>query len=117
MFDKINLNRELVGVFKFPNNEDRFFPVLLLLPLFRLLNAAMPVFFSLTLYSYPLVYAPMFLPIYLIMKERMLSLQEAGMTFKDFWLFLPLAVAVGLALGWGEYNVCLLYTFPSPSDS
>lgn len=86
-------------------NEDRIFPVLLLLPLFRLLNAAMPVFFSLTLYSYPLVYAPMFLPIYLIMKERMLSLQEAGMTFKDFWLFLPLAVAVGLALGWGEYNV------------
>lgn len=86
-------------------NEDRIFPVMLLLPLFRLLNAAMPVFFSLTLYSYPLVYAPMFLPIYLIMKERMLSLQEAGMTFKDFWLFLPLAVAVGLALGWGEYNV------------
>jgi uncharacterized protein len=84
---------------------DRIFPILLLLPLFRLLNAAMPVFFSLTLYSYPLVYAPMFLPIYQIMKERMLSFQEAGMTFKDFWLFLPLAVAVGLALGWGEYNV------------
>lgn len=86
-------------------NEDRVFPILLLLPLFRLLNAAMPVFFSLTLYSYPLVYAPMFLPIYLILKERMISFQEAGLTFKDFWLFLPLAVGVGLSLGWGEYNV------------
>ena len=88
----------LIAIYK----EDRIFPVLLLLPLFRLLNAAMPVFFSLTIYSYPLVYAPMFLPIYQIMKDKMLSRQEAGMTFNGFWFFLPLAVAVGLALGWGE---------------
>jgi membrane protease YdiL (CAAX protease family) len=86
-------------------NEDRIFPVLLLLPLFRLLNAAMPVFFSLTLYSYPLVYAPMFLPIYLILKEGTITPQEAGLTFKNFWVFLPLAVAVGLGLGWGEHYV------------
>jgi membrane protease YdiL (CAAX protease family) len=85
--------------------EDRIFPILMLLPLFRLLNAAMPVFFNLTLYSYSMVYAPMFLPIYLIMKERMLSRAEAGLTFKDFWFFLPLALAVGMALGWGEYNI------------
>jgi membrane protease YdiL (CAAX protease family) len=85
--------------------DKRIFPILLLLPLFRLLNAAMPVFFNLTLYSYSLVYAPMFLPIYFIMKEKLLSREEAGMTFKNFWLFLPLAVAVGMALGFGEYNI------------
>lgn len=85
--------------------ENKIFAILMLLPLFRLLNAAMPVFFNLTLYSYPLVYAPMFLPIYLIIKDGILSRSEAGITFKGFWFYLPLAVAVGFALGWGEYNV------------
>lgn len=85
--------------------ENRAYPALMLLPLFRLLNIAMPVFFQLTLYSYPLVYAPMFLPIYFIMKERIFSLEETGITAKGFWFFLPLALAVGFALGWGEYQV------------
>ncbi len=85
--------------------ENRIFPALMLMPLFRLLNIAMPVFFQLTLYSYPLVYAPMFLPIYLLLKERMFSRSEVGITAKDFWFFLPLAVAVGFSLGWGEYQV------------
>lgn len=85
--------------------ENRIYPALMLLPLFRLLNIAMPVFFQLTLYSYPLVYAPMFLPIYIIMKERMFSWSEVGITAKGFWFFLPLAIAVGFAVGWGEYQV------------
>ena len=58
--------------------DNKIFAILMLLPLFRLLNAAMPVFFNLTLYSYPLVYAPMFLPMFLIMKEGILSRSEAG---------------------------------------
>jgi uncharacterized protein len=85
--------------------DNRIFPVLMLLPLFRLLNAAMPVFFNLTLYSYSLVYAPMFLPICIIMKKKLLSGQEVGITFKNFWNYIPLAIAVGMALGWGEYEV------------
>jgi CAAX amino terminal protease family. len=85
--------------------NNRIYPILMLLPLFRLLNVAMPIFFQLTLYSYSMVYAPMFIPIYFIMKEGLLSRTEAGITFKGFWFFLPLAVAVGFILGWGEENV------------
>jgi membrane protease YdiL (CAAX protease family) len=85
--------------------NNRIYPVLMLLPLFRLLNVAMPVFFNLTLYSYPLVYAPMFIPIYFILKENMVSRSEAGLTFKGFWFYLPLALSLGFALGWGEYFI------------
>jgi membrane protease YdiL (CAAX protease family) len=84
---------------------DRAHQALMLLPLFRLINAAIPVFFELTLYSYALVYAPMFLPIYLIIKSRRFSRDETGMVFRGFWRFSPLAVIVGLLLGWGEYYV------------
>lgn len=87
----------------FVNN--RTYPALMLLPLFRLLNVAMPVFFHLTLYSYALVYAPMFIPIYLILKEKFITHEEAGLTFERFWFYLPLALSMGLALGWGEYLI------------
>ncbi|MDD4161425.1 MAG: CPBP family intramembrane metalloprotease [Methanothrix sp.] len=47
----------------------------------------------------------MFIPIYFILKEGFVSRSEAGLTFKGFWFYLPLAISVGFALGWGEYNV------------
>jgi membrane protease YdiL (CAAX protease family) len=84
---------------------DRTNQALMLLPLFRLINAVIPTFFQLTLYSYALVYAPMFLPIYLILKNRSFSREEIGVTFKNFWRYLPVAVVTGILLGCGEYFV------------
>jgi uncharacterized protein len=52
-----------------------------------------------------LIYAPMFIPIYIILKQGIISRSEAGLTWKDFWFYLPLAVAIGFALGWVEHNV------------
>jgi uncharacterized protein len=92
-------------ILSFAYVSNRIYPALMLLPLFRLLNVAMPVFFQLTLYSYPLIYAPMFIPIYFILKQGLISRSEAGLTWKGFWFYLPLALAVGFALGWGEHNV------------
>lgn len=85
--------------------NNKIYPALMLLPLFRLLNVAMPVFFNLTLYSYSLVYAPMFIPIFFVLKENFLGRSEAGLTFKGFWFYLPLAISLGFALGLGEYHV------------
>lgn len=85
--------------------NNRIYPALMLLPLFRLLNVAMPIFFNLTLYSYTMVYAPMFIPIYILVKDGFISRSEAGLTFKGFLHYLPLAISTGFALGWGEYNV------------
>ncbi|OPY53320.1 MAG: CAAX amino terminal protease self- immunity [Methanosaeta sp. PtaU1.Bin112] len=85
--------------------SNRIYPALMLLPLFRLINVAMPVFFNLTLYSYSMVYAPMFIPIFLLVKDGFISRSEAGVTFRGFLYYFPLAIAIGSALGWGEYYV------------
>jgi membrane protease YdiL (CAAX protease family) len=85
--------------------QNRAYPILMLLPLFRLSNLAMPVFFHLTIYSFPLIYAPMFLPIYLIIKEKSLSREEMGLTLRGIHYYVPLGIAVGMVLGWGEYSV------------
>jgi membrane protease YdiL (CAAX protease family) len=85
--------------------ENKEYPVLMLLPLFRLLNLAMPVFFNLTLYSFPLVYAPMFLPMYLIIKNGSFSRAELGLTLHGIYYYIPLGIAVGMLVGYGEYLV------------
>jgi uncharacterized protein len=85
--------------------ENEVYPVLMLLPLFRILNLTMPVFFNLTLYSFPLVYAPMFFPMYLIIKNKTLSRKELGLTLRGIHYYAPLGIAIGILLGWGEYSL------------
>jgi uncharacterized protein len=65
----------------------------------------MPVFFNLTFYSFPLVYAPMFLPMYLIIKNKTLSREELGLTLHGIHYYAPFGIATGMPLGWGEYSL------------
>jgi CAAX protease family protein len=102
IIDSLNLTMLILSAIFTVN---RLYVALMLLPLFRLLNAAMPVFFHLTLYSYAFVYLPMFVPIYLIMKDGIFSKYEAGITVENFWSYVPLALALGFVIGWGEYQI------------
>lgn len=85
--------------------EDRSYQALMLLPLFRLLNIAMPVFFKLTLYSYPLIYAPMFIPMFYLLKGGGFSRAELGLSSHIPWSGIPMALGLGLIVGYGEYNI------------
>lgn len=85
--------------------EDRTYQALMLLPLFRLLNIAMPVFFNLTLYTYAMIYAPMYISMFLLLRSRTFKSAELGLSSENLKLYLPLGAAVGLLLGWGEYQV------------
>jgi len=85
--------------------EDRAYLALILIPLFRLLNISMPVFFSLTLYTFALIYAPMLIPINLVWRSGKFSNVELGLKGKNQSFYLPVAVGLGLILGWIEYSI------------
>lgn len=51
-------------------SEASTFQVFALVPVFRLVNLGMPVFFELTLYWFPFVYAPLFPAMYLLVRTR-----------------------------------------------
>lgn len=85
--------------------DDRALQALILLPLFRCLNVAIPTFFNLTLYSYALVYLIMLPPIFLIIKSRKYSHKELGFNMRNLPLYLFLGTTIGLLLGWIEYQV------------
>jgi membrane protease YdiL (CAAX protease family) len=76
-----------------------------LLPLFRILNTAMPIFFTQTLYIFPLVYGPIFISMYSVAKNQNFTKQELGISFEKLHIYLPASVIVGLALGKIEYNI------------
>ncbi len=74
-----------------------------LLPLLRLVNLSMPIFFELTLYTYIFIYSPLLIPIYVILKNKNYTLEQIGFT-KPHLSYLPLAVIIGFIIGFGEYN-------------
>lgn len=96
----------LVGCVLAPLRFDHDLPMLqvfALVPVFRLVNLGMPVFFELTIYWFPLIYGPLIPAIYLIGKaENPISL-SAG--WKAALLALPLAVPFSAALGAVEYSI------------
>ncbi len=78
--------------------------VLIMLPILRLINISMPVFFETTLYLYFFIYAPLAIPIYILIRHQRFTLKELGVTFKNLHIYLPLSLLIGLMIAMGEYN-------------
>lgn len=73
-----------------------------LVPLFRLVNLGMPVFFELTLYWFPLIYGPLLPAVYLLGRSQDAVDIRIGWTAL---LALPLALALSWALAEIEYTI------------
>lgn len=77
----------------------------ILLSLLRILNLSMPVFFEMTLYSYVFIYAPLLIPIYVLVKDQGLDWGYLGMRKAIRYYELPLALLVGLIIAVGEFMI------------
>lgn len=78
---------------------------LALLPLFRILNTTMPIFFTQTLYVFPLVYGPIFISMYYVAKNQKFTRQELGISFEKLHIYLPASIILGMVLGKIEFNI------------
>ncbi|RXA21941.1 CPBP family intramembrane metalloprotease [Methanosarcina sp. MSH10X1] len=92
------------------------YQALMFLPLLRLINLTMPVFFDTKLYSFAFIYAPLAVPIAIVVTYQQLTREDVGLTFRKIGLYLPLSVLIGFVLGMGEYIVIQpKYIIPSIS--
>ncbi|ADE35651.1 CPBP family intramembrane glutamic endopeptidase [Methanohalophilus mahii] len=101
------LGLPLAAIF-FDNREITMaFQALMLLPLLRLVNISMPIFFETTLYVFVFIYAPLIIPVYLVAKEQDFTLSLRG--FRDvnrMWLvYIFLAILVAILIAQGEYAI------------
>lgn len=82
--------------------------VLTMLPILRLVNISMPVFFGTTLYLYLFIYAPLAIPLYIIVRHQRFTMEELGLTLKNLYIYIPLGLLVGYLIGLGEYNTIVV---------
>ncbi|MDQ1252636.1 MAG: protease family protein [Euryarchaeota archaeon] len=78
---------------------------LMLLPILRLVNLSMPIFFKTTLYTFIFVYSPLVASLAVIIIHQRTSLEEIGITKKHFLTYMILSVPLGFLLGLGEYLI------------
>lgn len=77
---------------------------LTLLIILRMINLSMPPFFS-GLLQYPLIYGIMFVPIYLTIKNQNISNKELGINFSRLYIYIPIAVIIGIITAMAEYRI------------
>ena len=78
----------------------------LLLPLqIRIINLAMPQFFTITLLSFPLVYGVIFISIYYVCRQQNITAQEIGIDFRRWYIYLPAALLIGTAMAMLEFQI------------
>ncbi len=81
----------------------RIYQALMLLPILRLVNLSMPVFFNTTLYTFVFVYAPLLVPLGIIVMSQRSSFERIGITAKNLPAYIVLSIPLGFLLGLGEY--------------
>jgi membrane protease YdiL (CAAX protease family) len=82
---------------------NRIHQALMLLPVLRLVNLSMPVFITTTLYTFIFIYAPLAIPVAVIIMHQQSSLKEIGITSKHIVGYIILSIPLGFLLGLGEY--------------
>jgi len=78
---------------------------MLLLIQMRILNLAMPQFFTTKLLWYPLVYGVMFISIYYVTKQQNITSKDIGIDFNRWYLYIPLALLIAAAMAMLEFKI------------
>ena len=84
---------------------NKIYQALMLLPVLRLINLSMPIFFDTTLYTFVFIYGPLAIPLAVIVVHQRNSLEQIGITLKHIIPYMLLSVPLGFLLGLGEYLI------------
>lgn len=98
----------LSSIFVKENEVRNICKVFLLLPILRLVNFSIPSFSEIPLLYFMFIYAPMVIPLVIIIINQQFTSEKLGLSFKqinikDGWYYLPASILIGLILGEVEY--------------
>lgn len=81
----------------------KIYQALMLLPILRLINLSMPIFFETTLYTFIFIYGTLAIPVAGVIIHQRYSLKQIGISMKNIKTYMVLSIPLSLALGLGEY--------------
>jgi uncharacterized protein len=93
----------LSNVFIKDSDIYRIYQAIMLLPILRLINLSMPIFFKTTLYTFLFIYGTLAIPVAVIIIHQRASLEQIGISMKNIGFFMVLSIPLGFLLGLGEY--------------
>lgn len=91
----------------FVKNEEiqKTYQALILLPILRLVDLSMPVFYDVKLYNLIFIYGLLVIPVSIAATNQGFTRTQLGITFKKIWIYIPLSIVLGLLIGAGEYLI------------
>jgi uncharacterized protein len=91
----------------FIKNEaiQKTYQALMLLPILRMVQLSIPVFYETTLYSLVFIYSLLAIPAIIAVTHQEFSSKELGITLKRIWIYFPSSILIGLLLAEGEYLI------------
>lgn len=95
----------LATIYVSDTNLFKPYQAMMLLPLLRLVNISMPIFFEMTMYLYIFIYAPLIIPVFILAVHQRFTFEQIGFTFNYWKLIIPVSVTVGYAIALGEYYI------------
>ncbi|MGB9940837.1 lysostaphin resistance A-like protein [Methanosarcina sp.] len=95
----------LSKIFVKDSEVQKIHQALVLLPILRLINLSMPVFFETTLYTFIFVYGALAIPVAVIILHQRHSPEQIGISIKNIGAYMVLSIPLGLVLGLGEYLI------------
>jgi len=81
------------------------YQALILLPIMRIVNLSIPVFYETTLYSLVFIYSLLAVPASIAATQQGFTRTQLGIKFKKLWIYFPLSILLGLLLAEGEYLI------------
>ncbi len=77
----------------------------LLLPILRLVDFSMPIFYEEKLYNLIFIYCLLAIPVSIAAINQEFTPAQLGINFKKIGIYIPLSIFMGLLLGAGEYII------------
>lgn len=88
-------------------NKDiqKTYQAFILLPILRLVDFSMPLFYEEKLYNLVFIYCLLAIPVSIAAINQEFTRTQLGITFKKIGIYIPLSIFMGLLLGAGEYII------------
>jgi membrane protease YdiL (CAAX protease family) len=81
------------------------YQALILLPILRLVDISMPLFYEEKLYNLIFIYCLLAIPVSIAATNQEFTLAQLGITFKKIGVYIPFSILLGLLLGAGEFLI------------
>lgn len=91
----------------FIKNEEiqKTYQALILLPILRLVDLSMPLFYEEKIYNLVFIYGLMAIPVSIAATNQGFTGTQLGITFKKLGVYIPFSIVLGLLLGAGEFLI------------